>query len=113
MTELLQLLSNVSGCNRTVSNACSADLSCDGESNAGEGVCLLLCSVLDGSELVSLLLEVFCKNFLSRLRCDNTLALWDEVVTAVARLYVDDVVLESQTYDIFFKYDFHISYLLF
>ena len=64
LAKLNELVSHLSGTNRTIKLTCSAHLSSDLESYTIEHGSLLLSSSLLGSQLVSLLLQVLSENLL-------------------------------------------------
>ena len=100
-------LSNFSSINRTIELACCSNLCLDFQRDTFQFSSLFLCSSLECCEFVCLLSQVLCKYFLCALACDNGFTCRNQVVTTIAFLYGYDVVLVTQSYDIFFQYNFH------
>ena len=108
-TELLQLVCNLKAVHTTVDNTCSAHLCGNGQSNSVELLTESFCISLNLCQLNSLLLQILSKLLLSTLTGNNALTERNQVVAAVARLYINDIVLETKTDDIFFQNDFHYT----
>ena len=107
-TLLSKFISDNSSCDRTVSYTCSCNLCCNSKSNILKSLTLLFSCSLKCFKLFSLLLHIFSQLLPCCRRSYNTFACRNKIVTTVAILHINDIVLVSKSDNIFFKYNFHV-----
>ena len=108
VTELQESLGDLSGTYAAIDVAVSGSLGGDDGANAFKSCGCVLSLGQNGCDLVGLLTLVLGQHFQRCVRCDNCQTLGNQVVAAVAVLYLYDIILITSARDVLLQNYFHL-----